>query len=106
MEPGTIGRTLRRGSVVSAGALFVALAGGGLSLAGAVPGSAGDSALPSVSSPHDGGLLHGQSLPTVPVPVPAPLPVPVPAPAPVPTTSASSDSGPVDTVTKTVEKTV
>jgi hypothetical protein len=105
MEPGSIGRTLRRSGAVSAGALFIALAGGGLSLAGAVPGSAGNSALPAVSSPHDGGLLHGQSLPTVP-PLPVPVPVPLPAPAPVPTT-APTDSGPLPpTVTKTVHKTV
>jgi hypothetical protein len=106
MEQGSIGRTLRRGGAVSAGALFIALAGGGLSLAGAVPGSA-QSGVPAVSSPHDGGVLHGTTLPTIPpVPVPSPVSLPVPLPSPAPAPSSSSDAGPVPTVTKTVHKTV
>jgi hypothetical protein len=111
MARGTVRRTLQRSSAVSAGALLVALAGGGLSLAGAVPGSdSGGGLVSTVGSATSGNgvTVPGTSTtlptPTLPDPVAQALPLPTgtQSPAPTPTTK----SGPIQQVVKTVDKTV
>lgn len=98
MTAGSVRRTLLRGGAVSSGALFVALAAGSVSLAGAVPASDGAAVQPlgtvtSVTSTATSTATSSLTLPT-----------------PEPETPATSGDGPVkdvvDTVTTTADDAV